>query len=103
MAARTNRGHPRRTARRERAAERLAAHVHGPTCKRNRLALMRAQSEEAEGAWQPPVGADTSSERMSTESASAASAVAISPRGTPSDRSLRSGRSRSRRGEGSER
>ena len=35
-AARTNKGHPRREARRQRAAERLAAHVCGPECKRFR-------------------------------------------------------------------
>ena len=29
-------GHPRRQARRDRAAARLAVHVCGPTCKRNR-------------------------------------------------------------------
>ena len=35
---RVNKGHPRRQARRDRAAARLAAHVCGPTCKRNRRA-----------------------------------------------------------------
>jgi len=35
-AARKNKGHPRREARRQRAAERKAAHVCGPTCRRFR-------------------------------------------------------------------
>jgi hypothetical protein len=35
---RVTKGHPRREARRLRAAERQAAHVCGPTCKRNRAA-----------------------------------------------------------------
>jgi hypothetical protein len=35
-AARVGLGHPRREARRQRAAERLAAHVCGPRCKRFR-------------------------------------------------------------------
>ena len=34
-AARTNKGHPKRQARRDRAAERLAAHVTGPRCGPN--------------------------------------------------------------------
>ena len=37
-AARMNKGHPRREARRQRAAERAAVHVCGPTCKRFRKA-----------------------------------------------------------------
>ena len=41
-AARINKGHPRRQARRERAAARAALHVCGPTCKRNRKALEAA-------------------------------------------------------------
>lgn len=35
-AARVPKGHPMREARRERAAERLAAHVCAPTCRRFR-------------------------------------------------------------------
>ena len=35
---RITKGHPRRQARRDQPDERLAAHVCGPTCKRNRKA-----------------------------------------------------------------
>jgi hypothetical protein len=34
-AARVNKGHPRRQARRDRAAERLAGHVYGRGCGKN--------------------------------------------------------------------
>lgn len=35
MAARTNKGHPKKAARRARAEERLEAHVYGPGCGPN--------------------------------------------------------------------
>lgn len=45
MAARTNKGHPRRQARRDRAAERLANHVHHEGCKpKNRPSAQKAKA-----------------------------------------------------------
>lgn len=53
-AARKNRGHPRREARRQRAAERLALHVHHALCRPANRPALTAPVDYLEGVSDDP-------------------------------------------------